>query len=134
MGIRLTEKTDEKTEHVFYRFLLRHPIDLVEIWRKLTYIHHWFWIITEIWICQYRDSLEYSSFSKTHISVIIRYQWWLFICFLHISTRSIEWSNKIHVSNFDKFRQFSWALDLRKFAKLAEKWTTFFLGFYCANR
>ena len=55
---------DQKTEQGFYRFLLRHPIDLVEIWRKLTYIHHWSWIIKEIWIFQNRDTTSTRHLQK----------------------------------------------------------------------
>ena len=52
---------------------------------------------------------EYSSsiaIWKIHISFIIRDQWWVYIGFLHISTRSIEWRNETQENAWFIFHQF----------------------------
>ena len=85
--------------------LLRHSIDLVEIWRKLIDSQYWSRLIRviNVWIVIDYSLSDVSGTISSHTFVIFRDGSWLPISFLHVSTRSIDWRNKNWDSTLSHF-------------------------------
>ena len=117
------------------RILLCQLIDWVEIWRKSISTHHWSRLMKKLRSFEIsRQSTRWWRYWNVYISFIIRDPWWVYIGFLHFSTRSIEWCNEIQgIPKFMFSQILSISISLMPM-KIVQKWPSLKSEFSCSIR